>query len=100
MNDAVPTDSAAAGADTTDTADTRAATDGSVAVADGSLETEPLPVDEPIVSLHGDVVLAIDIGSTVFQAGLVTGRGRLIDRARVPRSSPTSAPSRTTPRWP
>ncbi len=31
-----------------------------------------------------DVVLAIDIGGTKFAAGLVTARGDLVDRARVP----------------
>jgi glucokinase len=30
----------------------------------------------------GDVVLAVDVGATHFQAGLVTARGALIDRAR------------------
>ena len=30
----------------------------------------------------GDVVLAVDVGATHFQAGLVTTRGVLIDRAR------------------
>ena len=32
----------------------------------------------------GDVVLAVDVGATHFQAGLVTSRGVLIDRARAP----------------
>jgi glucokinase len=39
-------------------------------------------VDEPPASIHGDVILAVDIGATVFQAGLVSARGQLIDRAR------------------
>ena len=38
--------------------------------------------DEPIESLHGDVVLAVDIGATAFQVGLVSVRGQLVDRAR------------------
>ena len=33
---------------------------------------------------HGDVVLAVAVGSSDFQAGLVTARGVLIDRARSP----------------
>jgi glucokinase len=45
-------------------------------------ESEDAPVEEPPQSIHGDVILAVDIGATVFQAGLVSARGRLIDRAR------------------
>ncbi len=37
-------------------------------------DSEPAPL--------GDVVLAVDVGATHFQAGLVTTRGVLIDRAR------------------
>ncbi len=35
-----------------------------------------------MVEPPGDVVLAVDVGASHFQAGLVTGRGMLIDRAR------------------
>jgi len=41
-------------------------------------------VEQAPVSVHGDVVLAVDIGTRGFQAGLVTGRGALVDRARAP----------------
>jgi glucokinase len=42
---------------------------------------EEPPVEEPPTSIHGDVILAVDIGATVFQAGLVSARGQLVDRA-------------------
>jgi glucokinase len=48
---------------------------------DDATESEDLPVEVP-TSIHGDVVLAVDIGATEFQAGLVTARGQLIDRER------------------
>ena len=49
-----------------------------------------IPVDQPIdaaavaevAERPGDVVLAVDVGASHFQAGLVTPRGVLIDRAR------------------
>ncbi|HUS43436.1 MAG TPA: ROK family protein [Ilumatobacteraceae bacterium] len=37
-----------------------------------------------LVEPVGDVVVAVDVGATHFQAGLVTSRGVLIDRARAP----------------
>jgi glucokinase len=43
---------------------------------------EPAAVSAPSTGAV-DVVLAVDIGATHFQAGLVTARGVLIDRARV-----------------
>lgn len=52
--------------------------------------SDPVPSDdatdrtEPATPDHGDVVLAIAIGATDFQTGLVTARGVLIDRARSP----------------
>lgn len=50
--------------------------------ADAPIESEEPPIDEPPTSIHGDVILAVDIGATVFQTGLVSARGQLIDRAR------------------
>jgi glucokinase len=41
---------------------------------------DTVDVDEP--SVTGEVVLAVDVGATEFQAGLVTPRGELVDRAR------------------
>ncbi len=47
------------------------------------VEPDVEPVDtEPVAPLQ-DVVLAVDIGGTKFAAGLVTGRGELLGRARV-----------------
>ena len=46
--------------------------------AAGAVERPPPP------RASTDVVLAIDIGGTKFAAGLVTARGELIDRRRVP----------------
>jgi glucokinase len=48
----------------------------------GPEDGEDEAVDELPASIHGDVILAVDIGATVFQAGLVSARGQLIDRAR------------------
>ncbi len=44
------------------------------------MSLRPANPTEPL----GDVVLAVDVGATHFQAGLVTSRGVLIDRARAP----------------
>ena len=41
------------------------------------------PAGDPVKPI-GDVVVAVDVGATDFQAGLVTTRGVLIDRARAP----------------
>ncbi len=38
--------------------------------------------ETPAVDPPGDVVLAVDVGASHFQAGLVTTRGLLLDRAR------------------
>jgi glucokinase len=39
-------------------------------------------METPAVDPPGDVVLAVDVGASHFQAGLVTTRGLLLDRAR------------------
>ncbi len=44
-------------------------------------QTDAPPADE-VADPRGDVVLAVDVGTSHFQAGLVTPRGVLIDRAR------------------
>ena len=40
-----------------------------------------VPEQRDAATPHGDVVLALDVGASHFQAGLVTARGVLIDRA-------------------
>jgi len=47
------------------------------------LETAATASGKPVEPI-GDVVVAVDVGATHFQAGLVTTRGVLIDRARAP----------------
>jgi len=49
---------------------------------DGDHDAEPV-ADRAVLAPPGDVVLAVDVGSTHLQTGLVTTRGRLLDRARV-----------------
>lgn len=55
-------------------------TDTDVTEADAAADPE---LDEPIPPAR-PVILAVDIGATDFQAGLVTARGAVIDRAAAP----------------
>ncbi len=48
-------------------------------VDDDDTDARPAPV---VADAPSDVVLAVDVGATYFQAGLVTPRGVLIDRSR------------------
>lgn len=42
------------------------------------------PTDAVVADPPADVMLAVDVGASYFQAGLVTARGVLIDRSRAP----------------
>lgn len=48
----------------------------------GEPDSEPVEAESAERRTATDVVLAVDVGATHFQAGLVTSRGVLIDRAR------------------